>query len=328
GKTFWCTRLEPIGSALFVLKADKIGKETFSEERAKICEIPLEGLWRIRRLNPNILVLDYCRYRIRGAWSDNMPVYMVHDSLVQSGLGTRFSLRFEFESEIELKGRSIYLVIERPERFKIYVNGVNIEPKSSGYWLDWNFPMIDISGLVGKGLNIIEFEGVVGSEPELENIYLLGDFGVKVGEKGTSKIIEEPLYASLGDLCKVGYPFYAGEIELAKHINLDLPEKARATIRLEEPSSSLAIIYVNGKEAGKAILPPYDVDVTSLLRSGENEIKILLVGSLRNALGPLHYKGGEPLSIRPETFRDMANWTDEYMLRPFGVKSVKILVFK
>lgn len=328
GRTFWCTRLEPVGSALFVLKADKIETENPIEERAKICEIPIEGPWKIKRLNPNILVLDYCRYRIKGAWSEIMPVCRAHESIVQNGLGTRFSLRFEFESEIELKGRSIYLVVERPERFKIHVNGVNVEPKSDRYWLDWNFPMIDISGLVGKGLNTIELDGIVDIEPEIESVYLLGDFGVRAGEKGTSKIVEEPIYVNLGDLCHMGYPFYAGEMELTKHVILDLPEKAGATIRLEEPSFPLAIIYVNGKEVGKAILPPYEVDATGLLKRGENEIKILLVGNLRNALGPLHYKGGEPISIGPETFRDLVNWTDEYVLKPFGVKGIKILVFK
>jgi hypothetical protein len=253
---------------------------------------------------------------------------MAHNFIVQNGLGARFSIRFEFESDINLKDKKLYLVVEKPERFNIYVNGVKVESRAKDFWLDWNFPMIDVSGLVDRGLNVIELDGTVDLELELENIYLLGDFGVKVGAKGSSKIIEEPHNVSLGDLCQVGYPFYSGEMELSRSLNLDVPENTTVILQLEGLNSSLAIMYINGREAGKMILPPYSVEVTNLLKPGENEIRILLVGSLRNALGPLHNKLGDPQSIRPETFRDLAQWTDEYVLKPFGVNNIKILVFK
>lgn len=329
GRTLWRVRLEPIGSALFVLKPGGGEPKPSVEEWIKILEIPVDGPWKIRRLNPNILVLDYCRYRVKGAWSSLMPVWRAHNLIVQNGLGTRFSVRFEFESDIEIKGKSIHLIIERPERFKISVNGVRVEPKSDMCWLDWNFPMIDISDLVDRGLNIIELEGTVNLEPELESIYLIGDFGVRAGPGGSSRLIEERSHIELGDLCQAGYPFYSGEMEISRRISLDVPEKAgKVTLRLEGLSSSLAIVYVNGVEAGKAILPPYEVDVTSLIRSGKNEIKIILVGSLRNTLGPLHHRDGDPHFIGPETFRDEARWTDEYVLRPFGLRSVRIIAFK
>lgn len=328
GRTIWSIRLEPVGSALFVLKPGMSGAEAPTVGRVKVSETPVTGLWRIRRLNPNILVLDYCRYRVGGAWSEPMPVWRAHDAIVQNGLGTRFSLRFEFESDIEFEGRSAYLVVEKPECFKVYVNGVRVEPKANGYWLDWNFPMIEVSQLIGKGLNVIEVEGVVSLETELENIHLLGDFGVKVGAKGSSRLIGEVSSVELGDLCQMGYPFYAGEVELRKVVNLDVPGDAEVLIRLEGLESSLAIVYVNGRKAGEAILPPYEVDATNAIKPGENELKIVLVGALRNALGPHHYKGGDPPFVGPETFRDPMHWTDDYVLKPFGVKSVKISILK
>ena len=115
---------------------------------------------------------------------------------------------------------------------------------------------------------------------------------------------------------------------MSKKVNINASKNTRVFLHLEELNSSLAVVYVNGVEAGKVILPPYKVEITNTLKPGENEIKILLVGTLRNALGPLHYKGGDPPFISPETFRDMKNWTDEYVLRPFGVKCAKIFMFK
>lgn len=333
GKTFWGLRLEPIGSKMFVLRPNlsetfKIKHSQLSGEKgSKICEVNLNGPWKIKRLNPNILVLDYCRYRIKGAWSDLVPVWKAHEAIVRRGLGTEFQLRFEFESDVEFKNREAYLVMEEPERFKIYVNGVNIKPKTEDFWLDWNFPKIYVSNLLGKGLNIIEIEGIVDLEPELENIYLLGDFAVKIGAKGGSRLIDEVKEAEIRDLCDAGYPFYAGEFELEKDVDSSIPENARVFLRFEEFNAALAVIYVNEKEAGKVILPPYEIEITDAFKRGGNKIKLVLVGTLRNALGPLHYKGGDPSFIGPETFKETTNWTDDYVLRQFGAKNVKILAF-
>ncbi|MCD6469582.1 hypothetical protein J7L29_02140, partial [Candidatus Bathyarchaeota archaeon] len=334
-KTLWRTRINPIGSRMFVLKplssmdrGDDF-PQTTNERRPITCEITLKGPWKIKRINPNILVLDYCRYRVKGAWSEVMPVWKAHDLIVKKGFGSNFSLRFEFESEVDFRdgARSAYLVIENPENFKIEVNGVRIEPKADGYWLDWNFPMIDVSNALSRGLNTIELEGTVNLEPEIENIYLLGDFSVKAGAKGFSRLIEESGEIEIGNLCEKGYPFYAGEIELEREVYIDVHENARVFIRLEDFNAALAVVYINDKEAGKVMLPPYEVEVTDGIKHGINKIKIVLVGALRNALGPLHYEGGDPVYIRRETFRDPSHWTDEYVLKPFGIGKVKMLLY-
>lgn len=333
GKTFWSIRLEPIESKMFVLRPNSSGtikimhSQISDEKRSKIGEVTLNGQWKIKRLNPNILVLDYCRYRSKGAWSDLVPVWKAHEALVRKGLDTEFQLRFEFESEVEFKNRKAYLVIEKPERFKIHVNGVRVEPKTEDFWLDWNFPKIDVSNFLGKGLNTIEIEGLVDLEPELENIYLLGDFAVKIGAKGSSKLMEEIKEAEIRDLCEAGYPFYAGEFEIEKDVESNIPENANVFLRFEEFNAALAIIYVNEKEIGKVIFPPYEIEITGALKRGKNKIKVVLVGTLRNTLGPLHYKGGDPSFIGPETFRETTNWTDDYVLRQFGAKNIKMLVF-
>ncbi len=42
----------------------------------------------------------------------------------------------------------------------------------------------------------------------------------------------------------------------------------------EGPIREAAVVYVNGKRAGSIWCPPYSIDVTSLLRSGENNIRV------------------------------------------------------
>ena len=43
---------------------------------------------------------------------------------------------------------------------------------------------------------------------------------------------------------------------------------------LDAPVREAAVVYVNGKRAGSVWCPPYSVDITGLLKSGENEIRI------------------------------------------------------
>ena len=43
---------------------------------------------------------------------------------------------------------------------------------------------------------------------------------------------------------------------------------------LDAPVRDAAVVYVNGKRAGSVWCPPYSVDITGLLKSGENEIRI------------------------------------------------------
>ena len=327
-RTWISLELAPVSSRLYVLYPGEPISRGGDDEVVTAYSMELNRAWRLKRLDPNVLVLDYCRYRVKGAWSDVVPVWRAHDEIVEKGLGTKFTLRFEFESKIDLKDRRIYLVIERPERYRIRVNGVEVKPKAEKYWIDWNFAMIDVSGLVGKGLNTIELEGTVDLEPEIECIYILGDFGVEIGPKGCSSIVEEPVEVDLGDLCRVGYPFYVGKIMLEKDIELKVPRGARVVLDMEKLDAALVIVYVNEKEAGKVILRRESLDITEYVHSGMNKIEILLIGTLRNALGPLHYRGGDPEFIGPETFRDIAHWTDEYILRPFGLTKVKLRVMK
>ena len=329
GKTWISVELEPVGSKLFILRPGKPeGKK--KTKLVKVREVKLDNIWNVKRCNPNVLVLDYCRVCVDGAWSELLPVPRIHERLVQMGIGTRYALRFEFESKIDLSEREVYLVIENPKSFKkILVNGIELK-ESCGFWIDWNFAKYDISGMVGRGLNTIEIHGIVNLEPEIENIYILGDFGVKLGARGTSIIVEEKKETKCDDLCKEGYPFYCGDVELVKEVDIEIPEDVRTFLEVSHLKAALGVVYVNGKEVGKLLeTRSSKIEITKFVKNGRNEVKILLVGTLRNTLGPLHYRDGDPWFTTPETFYYAdGKWTDEYVLRPFGIEGARIVFYK
>ena len=53
---------------------------------------------------------------------------------------------------------------------------------------------------------------------------------------------------------------------------------------LEAPIRDAALVRVNGKEAGAVWMPPWRLDVTSLLRPGKNEIEVVVMNTAINAL--------------------------------------------
>ena len=76
-----------------------------------------------------------------------------------------------------------------------------------------------------------------------------------------------------------------------KTIELDLGEPVELTVQpirngmrtwIEPPVREAAVIYVNGQRAGSLWCPPYRLDVTSLLRSGKNSIRIVVGNTALN----------------------------------------------
>jgi hypothetical protein len=53
---------------------------------------------------------------------------------------------------------------------------------------------------------------------------------------------------------------------------------------LEGPLREAAEVYVNGKRAGVVWHPPYTLDVSSLLRAGKNELRIVVGNTAINSL--------------------------------------------
>ncbi|MEM0027406.1 MAG: glycosyl hydrolase [Ignisphaera sp.] len=334
GRTWIYLTLKPVESRLFVLKPGTPTKGMVREAFEKIYEIYVKGNYKIRRRNPNILVLDFAQLSLNNTmWSDFKHLIRIREDLVSTGFGSNYKLRFRFIAEFKPKTNT-YLVIENPSMYKcLRVNGVEIDlSKSCGLWIDWNFKKYDVTNLIKAGENIIEVEGVVTLEPEIEPMYILGDFAVKEAPYGESRIIPEVLEIDAEDdldLCQYGYPFYSGEMELENRVYIEPSmDFDKAELFIEKLDAALALVYVNGFEAGKIIhTSRSSIDITNLVKKGENVIKIILVGTLRNTLGPLHKE--DTWWMSPETFYTIdEKWKDHYVLRPFGLKGLKVLLYR
>jgi len=327
--------LKPVDSKLFAFKPSQSGYAKTEKSIAslhKVDEIKLSGEWIVRRRDKNVLVLDYAKLSIDNSeWSEFQPLPKIVDQLYSYGLGASYKVRFEFYVKSKPKP-PLHLVIENPKQFRrVVVNGNQIDVNvDDGKWIDWNFRKYEISKYIVQGLNYIELEGVAGFEIEIEPLYILGDFGVVECSKGCSEIVDEKnklVFNEEINVVKHGYPFYAGEMEFIKMFRIDRNDFDKAYLEIEKINAALAIIYVNGFEVSKAISSSLQIDITKYVRKGENELRILLVGTLRNVLGPLHRE--DPQFTSPLTFYIVDNtWRDDYVLKPFGFRNAKIAFYK
>ena len=59
-------------------------------------------------------------------------------------------------------------------------------------------------------------------------------------------------------------------------------------VRLPEWSGTVAEVRVNGKGVGIIAWQPYEADITDAIQEGKNDVSVIVYGSLKNLLGPLH----------------------------------------
>ncbi|MEM0172320.1 MAG: glycosyl hydrolase [Thermoproteota archaeon] len=324
GRTYFEYTFGPVSSLLLSFSPGKPKRKEYSLK--EVSKLAISSEWKVKKLNPNVLVLDYCKYKTKGDWSELLPVWKARRQIVNEGLGTSFTLKFEFEVKTNPKDKNIKLAMETPQLFNIKLNGKEVEWKDEGFWIDDSIRVMNITSYLREGKNEVELEGSVGIEPELENLFLIGDFGVKLASRGASTIVEESIVKETSNLVSQGYPFYVGSFELSnKFLYNEEVSKKTITLKLEGLKASLAIVYVNDQEVGKSFIYPFSLDITKFVKKGENNLRIKLIGTLRNALGPLHYAGGDPAWIGPEQFEDERHWTDDYILKPLGLEKVEVV---
>lgn len=281
--------------------------------------ILLDGEWKVRRISPNSATLDFCRYRIgQYGWKGPVPVREAY-SEISKHVGMPFEVVYEFECAVDPDQlESLSLVLETPEEFDIFINSQPVRWRTEGWWVDRAFKTMNIHKLTRKGRNEVVIRASYLPGLEIEDAYLIGDFGVKIQGRKSPLLISEPETVYPDDLTKAGYSFFAGAIVLTKEVELNKRHWKRAYLVFRELNATVAEIKVNQREVGRLFWEPYRVDVSDVLREGCNVIEFKLVNSLRNLLGPLHSTKGEFKGVGPRDFWDVENWTDEYVFVPLG----------
>jgi len=226
----------------------------------------------------------------------------------------------------DIPEKPVYLVLEEAENFDIRLNSQVISSEPIGWYLDRSFDKIPLP-ILRKGMNELILSCEYKNRMEVEDCFLIGDFAIDIH---TRSIIKEPKKLHFGDWTSQGYPHYAGGIIYQEKVNIKKGKGDRFFVKLGDFSAITMSIWVNDALAGHIPWRDADgLDITDVLKNGENMIGIEVTASPRNMLGPLHRKAGyEPWTDSRSFRREAHEWTDEYVLWSWGLyEQIRICKF-
>lgn len=349
GQTRFTAQFGPAGSKAYVVDGSRLPVKNIPPVAGRLLETVFLGpVWQFKRTEPNALTLDSCEYRIRQErWSNAMPVWKAQKELRErlgmvsvhtNGMAQRWTwadkphandgmpahFRLHFAAREIPKG-PVYLVLEGAEDYEIKINGKKISNRARGWWLDRAFDRVPIRGII-KGGNAIVLSCAYRNKMEVEDCYLIGDFGV---DAVTRELTGEPSVLRTGDWSLQGYPHYAGAMVYRGYFQVK-QKSDRVVLTVGNNHSITLAARVNGKLAGDIPWRAADgLDITDRARKGKNKLELIVHGSPRNLLGPLHAAAGKLRWTGAGDFRTEGNsYSREPVFCPWGIMAqVRIDVF-
>jgi hypothetical protein len=352
GRQEFTAELPPTGSRLYLRTPGRSAAKAAPAPRSEVERVRLAGEWSYELDEPNGLNLDYARMRVLGAndgspvgrpgeWRERRPLWQ-HESELRKELGFRdnaipkeqpyiwlknlspksATVELEFDLHVERPPAApVSLAIEHPERFEISVNGRTVPGRPRGWFIDRSFEVVPLTGVkLRRGLNTLRLRTEYRQHHWLEEVYLLGKFGVRVSG-GRAVVTALPGRLAIGDWVGQGLAMYSGAVTYRQTVRVGkLVRGQRAVLHLDRPKATVLRVAVNGKKLATLGWAPWEVDVTRALRTGANRVEITLVSSRRNLLGPLHHVRKNPLWTGPAEFRPKGElFTPDYNLVAYGL---------
>ena len=281
----------------------------------------------------NILVLDTAEWKIDGdtEYSPKEEVLRL-DNLIRERPGIikrggrvvqpwvlgdrpkdhKATLKFTFTSEVDYEGA--VLALEDADVAEVFFNGKKITEKEEGFYVDISIGKTKLGNII-KGENILEITLPFGETAGLENMFILGDFGVRVS--GSVAVITElPEKIAFGSLLNQGFPFFSGAI------TYKLKTKSKGgslTVTAGDYMGALIEVSVDREYKGDIIYPPYTLEIKNV-PDGEHEVGLKLYTHRYNSFGPLHLVNLNEKWHGPGAWRtEGINWSYEYVLRTTGI---------
>lgn len=341
GNTLFNVNLGRYDSLLFKLVPGKAEgckaeeKADYDEGRPVATEVDYE------LTEKNVLLLDMAEYKLSGdkEFSSKEEILRL-DNICREKLGLqkrgghivqpwvigdvpeieKLTLRFSFESEIDYPGALLALE-ELGKAESIIFNGTEVSKENKGNYVDISISTVALPD-IKKGVNTLEVTYAYGEKTDIENMFILGDFGVRLS--GSKAVVTEmPGKLGFGDLTKMGFPFYGGSVKYKFKANA---ENGKIVIRANWYRGAVISVNIDGKECGDIIYPPYILE-TDGLTDGEHDVELTVYIHRYNTFGPVHLTDEKLRWHGPGAWRSSnASWSYEYCLRSTGILSAPFIL--
>lgn len=291
----------------------------------------LNGAMDYTLSEPNVCVLDIAKWRIDdGEWQEKEEMLRICDTAKEMlGFSTAatqgaqpwcveyqepknsITLEVKFNSDIEYD--DAILALEDFDISEIEFNGRHVEKNALGYYVDFSITKVNV-GKINKGENTIVIKKPFNVISCVENMFLLGNFGVKVlGD--TVKIVDAEDKIYFGDWTTQGLPFYGGLVTY----HCKVKGGVNAQLALGLYSGTCVTAELDGKRVGNISLAPYKVDLGNL-SAGEHSLDITVHASRINTFGAFHLSKYDLKWMGPNAWHTSGTaWSYEYRLYESGL---------
>ena len=356
GKLIINTKLLPAETQAFVLTRERDEGLVPSKRKMTLVDTVLpKGEFSFELSEQNVCVLDFARFRMDGGeWSEEKEILKI-DRAVRDRVGIErrggemlqpwYSklhhkqkygfIEIEYSFDIDVMPKSdIILAGERPELMTYSVNGTRVESNGiNDFWIDDCFKKMKVpTSLLKQGRNTVTVSCDFMRTTNLEALYLIGNFGVKIDGK-SRRIVSLPERIGFDRLENVNLPFYTGEVTYIltpdKYESIgSLGDGEHVILSPEGFTGSLVRVWAEGIGERRLCWEPYDADVTEAVRN-RKDIRVSVVGTRRNLFGPLHLVPAIQSAYGPGHFvTEGKSWSDDYVLIDSGLGGIALKKYK
>lgn len=345
GKINLTFSIPPAGSLLLFIPAAKQLNYTIAQKPENLVSVQaISDIITVTRNDDNALMIDFCDIEVGNEVTKDLHTFYAADKVFKYygfkngnpwntsvqfrrnivdrdtfGVNTGFSATYHFNVKGKFDITNMKAVVERPELWKVFINGAEVKPEPDKWWLDRSFKIFSIGSLVRTGENTISLKASpMKINAEIEPVYITGNFSVKPAEKGWT-IAAPAALKSGGSWKSQGLPFYSWGVTYSKEFTIE-NNAGKWEINLGKWNGTMAQVSVNGLKAEVIAFPPYSADITRFIKPGLNKIDIKVIGSLKNLLGP-HHNNPQPGLVSPWSFRNVKSYPSgiDYQMIEYGM---------
>ncbi|MFP4379867.1 MAG: glycosyl hydrolase [Candidatus Sumerlaeia bacterium] len=358
-KNYWEieTDFPASGSRLFVIPEKQSDELKARPDFGKANKTKnLNGRWLATLSEANALVLDYPKFKVgKGKWRDAQEILRV-DMAVRDAIGidhrsgamvqpwaseadTDPAKHRDVELEYRFEVRDVpvaacQIALEKPAECCLELNGIPVSNENEcGWWVDRSIRLLPIpSGAIREGENVLRVTMNYGPQSGLEAMFVLGQFGVQMDrDNKQATMIRPPVHLNAGDWCQEGLAFYTGNVTYRQKVKVQSGKGDRVFIETPSFGGAAVRVWVDGQVAGTIAWQPYELDITDFVEGDSIELGLEVLGTRRNAFGPLHWNAS----------REERGWTgpwqfilggdevtDAYVLEPHGLLEAPVVSYR
>jgi hypothetical protein len=263
----------------------------------------LDGEWEFQPLNANALVIgrwlvtdeqekDEVRYAGVDAntagWVSMVPGAWSYQLAAEPSREYPIPVWYRIPFRADYVPPQIDLIVDgfAGSDWKLFINGEAATAKPVRSTIDSQMKSVDITPHVWQGENEIALRLMVTNPTDglLDLLKLLGNFSVEKGNNGED-VIKAPRTSLQPTFWTIqGYPFFSGRAAYSRRFTLPSGFSDQRVFIEPAMQDDVLEVRVNGQSAGIRLWTPYSVEITELLKPGENHIELIVANTLVNLL--------------------------------------------